>query len=46
MDIEAAKDTVLWKELPFPPEDVVADTPKVKKEGDQEEEEQDKRIMR
>ena len=45
MDIEAAKDTVLWNELPFPPEDVVVDTAEVK-EGNQEEEEQDKRIMR
>ena len=43
INIEAAKDTELWNVLPFPPE---VDTAKVKKEGDQEEEEQDKRIMR
>ena len=46
INIEAAKDTELWKELPFPPADVVVDTAKVKREGDHEEEEQDKRIMR
>ena len=46
MDIKAEKDTVLWNELPFPPADVVVDKAKEKKEGDQQEEEQDKRIMR
>ena len=46
MDIKAEKDTVLLNELPFPPADVVVDKAKEKKEGDQQEEEQDKRIMR
>ena len=46
IDIEAAKDTALWNELPFSLEHVVVEGAKVKREWDQEEEEQDKRIMR